>query len=528
MAQDLSQTIQQGLAQTLTDLLGIDTKYKETTTVDKRDIQNSQLLEVNAEFKFDKLTSMFQFFIPAKSASLIFNTMLGAPDDEILHTVDDDTADAMGEFISNVSGSLVTAFNAQEIGDLGQSKFNIQHKEILEGSSIENIENMFRFLIDLDDLAIELFIHFEEAFLPFIEEITKSETTYYPEENIPSVEEEEIDDSPVESEAAEETTSNETLNENEIKIQDNSMEDIKQTNEQSVESTDDSTNENENEKQEDDQSSKKSKKTKLIIIIASSVLAIILLIIVSLFLFGEEKEEEAPPKIEQSSEENGTKKQDELKITQTKTLKKVNFNIKDIDIARLNERLAPLTKYNVLTKEQLELQKKEKEEQIQNLEKEFIEFAKQNKEEPIVLPQDKPQENLKEIVHKNNIDTKTVANTPKETEALSKDLQSKKQNNQVVISNKSSESTTPKELLFITTHNIKYKLFKTLIPKSNSKTARISICTDNTGKTTIFIGPLETEDILNNVDQLIQNSNQNISTTKENYSMEEYRKRCNF
>ena len=72
--------------------------------------------------------------------------------------------------------------NAENFEELGQSKFNIRHKEIVDGNTIENIENNFRFLIDIDGEEVVIFTQFEENFLPFIQELTNVEPTYHPEE----------------------------------------------------------------------------------------------------------------------------------------------------------------------------------------------------------------------------------------------------------------------------------------------------------------------------------------------------------
>ena len=535
MAQDLSQTIQEGLAQTLTDLLGIDARFEETTQVDRRDLKESQLLEVNAEFEFDKLVTTIKFMIPATSASIIFNTMMGAADSDIAKVIDDDTTDAMGEFVSNVSGSLVTAFNAKEIAELGNAKFHIQHKEIIDGASIENVDNSYRFLIDLNDQPILIFINFKEEFLPFIEEITKTEPTPYPEEETPEVPEEEIE------KIEEKTPEVSEVPEEEIVSNEPTIKNVPKEEESSDTKEDEPL---------DEESEKKSKKMKLLIIILASLIGLIIIIFLIILLMGSSDEEEME-KTEEKKEmvknkQEEIKKVPEITIETTKTLKKIDFNIKDIDIGRLNSRLATLTKYEILTKEELEKQKQEENKRLARLKKEeeLKEFAKLNKEEPIKLPT-KPIKEKKTTTHKKEqkepvtIDQeKKEKTTPitliseqpimeKETikESSIKENTNKKPNKEVAIE---KETPQPKKLLFVLTNSIKYNLFKSLVTQLNASSARISMCNDTEGRTTILIGPFKNLDEQMQMDELIKNSNENIITTLSELSQEEFNQRCDF
>lgn len=512
MAQDLSQTIQEGLAQTLTDLLGVDAKFLETTKVDRRDIQSIQLLQVNAEFEYDKITTIFKFMIPAPTASIIFNTMMGASDFEISNTIDDDTSDAMGEFISNVSGSLVTAFNAQDIEELGKAKFNIQHKEIIEGSSIESIETLFRFLINLDENPLTIFTEFSEDFLPFISEIAASEPTYYPEEELPSPQETPTEISPQEDSSLE--TEDPSIS--------NDAPDEQEQNDQSKD------NEDTEEEIVDEQEQKKSKKMKLLIIILSSLIGLVIIVFLAILLLSTpdeeelEKQEEVKSEMSENNEEKTEEpKQEEITIKATKTLKKIDFKMNDIDIGRLNSKLATLTKYEILTKEELELQKKEEEKRLLRLKKEeeLKEFAKRNKEEPVAIKQteqNKPTLNSK---------TDTVSSQNLQQQTMKKN---ENENTQRVMQPTTTINSSPQKLLFVFTNSIKYTLFKSLIPQTNSNSARISMCNDKDGRTTILIGPFETTEQQVKMDQLIKNSKNNISTTLDSISQEAFNQRCDF
>jgi len=485
MASDLSKLIPENLSITLGALLAKDTKLVECTKVDERDFEHSELLRVDVEFVFDKLTTLLSYYIPAKSASKIFNIMMGAPENDILSKIDDDTADAMAEFISNTCGGLVTELNSVQFEDLGKSKFNIKHKEILNGNSIESVENIYRFLIDIDGVDSLVFTKFDENFNKFITELTNSKLTYYPE----------IVPEEIEEEIIEEKEEKEEEEKNDLPIEETSKE----------ESNDNS----------------KNKKFKMIIIIVSALIVTTIITGIIMYMSGMFE----PKPIEKPKDTNSTKiKKNEMEVVQYKTLKKIDFKMSDINTQRLNSKLELLTKYQILTQEELESQAQEEKERIIQLKKEqeLIEFAKRNKEEPLILKEKEEvnkDSNIKESVKKeipivSNTTPNLIETTPKaDTSTTIKDKK---------------ETITDDKLKFVIANSLKYKLFKELVLQTNSLQARISICNNDSGKTQIFIGPFETEELQVKMNMLIKEADASVETLISNITTEEFDSRCNF
>lgn len=487
MATDLSQIIQDGLGSTLTGLLGKDTTFNEITKVDIRDINRFELLQVNSEFAFEKLTSLFEFFIPASSASIIFNTMMSAEDYDISATIDDDTADAIGEFVSNLCGSLVTAFNAENVEELGSSKFNIQHKEVLQGNSIENVDNFFRFSLNIEETPILIFIKFHDEFLPFIANIANSEVTFYPAEE------------PKEEE-----------NEPEEEIEEKQQEAPEEEKQEELEET----------KPESKVNKLLTKRNK--IILGTLVGVIVLLILFSMLFSTEEPPmQETNTSKEKPLENNQTKP---VEITPYKTLKKIDFSIKDIDIERLNNRLSTLTKYQVLSEQEIEEQKLADNLRLEKLQKEreLIAFAKANKEEPIDLP-------IQEANETQELNTTEMTTNVIDKEQIQERNETTPQE-VVVQTEEIVEKSAPEQmsLYYLSTYSIKYNLYKNLIQKNNSANTRISICNDKDGKTSIFIGPFQTDIEQMKMKTLIEKANTSIDTTLLQMTQEEFDQKCNF
>lgn len=488
MASDLSKIIQDSITLTLNGLLAKDAKILQITKAHIKDLENLQLLKIQSVFDFSNFSSEFSFLVTAKSSSLIFNTMMGSPITELSEEIDDDAEDAIGEFISNTSGTLTTAINGEELDDIGQTKFNIAHKEIISGDSIVNLDNTYRFKIDLEDNELIIFITFDEAILPFISDISTSEITFH----------EEI--TPVKEEMEEEQEEN-TIKETETQPKDD---------EKKEEILED--------KIEDDP---KNKKLKTIVIIVASLLGIIVMSFLVMYFMGLFDPE---PIVEKKEDSNTTKiinQKNQIDVIKYTTLKKVNFNVSDIDKDRLNNKLTELTKYKVLNKEELEAQKLAEKNRLFELEreKELLEFSKKNHEEELF--------EKKEIEQPRVIDKKTKFNKESFSTEENKNIELP----QTPDTSINEEKINPKEkvstLNYVITNSLKYSLFKSLVQETTTKQARISICNNVSGRTTIYIGPFESQILQNTMIELITQNNSNIDAKSANITEEEFNNRCN-
>lgn len=502
MASDLSKLIQDSFTLTLNGLLAKDAKILEITKAHVKDVQDLQLLKVQSVFDFSNFSSEFSFIIPANSCSLIFNTMMGSPITELSEEIDDDAEDAIGEFVSNTSGSLTTAINGEELEDIGQTKFNIPHKEIIQGNDLNDLENVYRFQIDLEDNELIIFILFDDIILPYITEITSVDITHHEEDKEP--EEEIIEEETPSTEEKSEVPEGKPIETKEIEKSDE--EDGKET---TVDP--------------------KTKKLKLIIIIVGSLLGLVIISFVIMYFMGIFDPE---PIIEKPKDMNATKMakiEDDIKVIEYTTLKKVLFKPSDIDKNRLNNKLTTLTKYKVLNNEELEAQKLAEKNRLFELEreKELLEFSKNNHEEALFEKKelDQPRMVDKKTKFKEEIFQKEVNTTLKMKTATHEIVQEA----EVVDSslNSAMHEIVDNTLNYVVTQSLKYSLFKKLVQKTKTNQARISICNNSNGKTTIYIGPFETKELQNKMISLINEENNQIDVSAENITEVEFNTRCN-
>ena len=503
MASDLSKFIQDGLCSTLTALLSKDAELKETTKVHEKDITDIQILKIDSTFEFANITSTWSFIIPAYSASYIYNAMLGDTSDPV-DEIDEDITDAINEFISNVSGGLSTIINGSDLEDLGTVKSITSLDRVIEKNQIEVTDNMFKLLINLGGVDINIFIRFDNVIMPFIESINSSETTFYPEENL--LEEIEVDSSEIENL---ESSSNETIEEENKELENSESKndelENKNTDDDSKEESNLSKDKDEIEPTEEEQKSNKLKKLIIIIggLVAFTITTGIVMNFMGMF--------DPVPIIKKDN--NSTKiikNKDNIDIVKYQNKNHIKFSPSKINIKRLNARLEELTKYEVLTAKDIEEQKNRQKERLANLEKEamLIKFSKLNKEEQIIP----------KIVKKEKLNSDTNITIKNET-VQEKIIQEETVKSEIVEENK---------LKFILVHSLKYKLFKKMILKTNTKNARISICKDIDGRTAVYIGPFENEKSQTQMITLIQEKQPNLKIDLSNITQEEFNSRCNF
>jgi|GEM_PF-2138419 len=512
MASDLSKLIQDGLCSTLTALLSKDAELKETTKVHENDLLDIQTLKIDSTFEFANITSTWSFIIPANSASYIFNAMLGDTSDPV-DEIDDDITDAIHEFISNVSGGLSTIINGSDLEDLGSVKSSTLLDGVIEKNQIEEIDNMFKLLIDLDGFDITIFVTFDKVIIPFIDAINKSEISFYPDEDI--LEEMDIDNTEIENlELSEDKIVSDDTKELENSTNEDSQlenknddNDKNSKEESSNEKSDTSEDIEEVELSEDEQKTKKLKK--LVIIIAG---LIAFTIITGLVMYFMGMFDPVPIEKKDMNETKIVKNKDNVDIVKYQNKNIIKFSPSKINTKRLNARLEELTKYEVLSPKEIEEQNSAQKERLASLEKEamLIEFSKLNKEEKISPKVDKEEEkqnldkNITVVVKEENLVQETVKN-----EIIPK----------IVEDNK---------LKFILVHSLKYKLFKEMILQTDTKKARISICKDTNGRTAVYIGPFENENSQTQMIKLIQEKQSDLKINVSNITQEEFNTRCNF
>ncbi|MEA1915871.1 MAG: FliM/FliN family flagellar motor switch protein [Campylobacterota bacterium] len=176
MASDLSQILQDELANTLEQLLSKTTKVTSVELYDGEGCVSEQCIEVKSKFDFTNVSSTWEFFIPTVAATKFEYFMLGGMGD-LKENIDDEIADAVNEIVSNISGSISTSVNAQGFADLGNVKFEVLGNEIVEIDVLKSTANLYKITLDMDGEKILVFIAFSDDILPYLLAISGVESS---------------------------------------------------------------------------------------------------------------------------------------------------------------------------------------------------------------------------------------------------------------------------------------------------------------------------------------------------------------
>lgn len=176
MASDLSQILKDEIANTLEQLLSKKTTVVEALLHDGEGCTSEQCIVVDAKFEFANISTVWKFFIPTKAATKFEYFMLGGMGD-LKDNIDDEIADAVNEIVSNISGSICTSVNAQGFADLGNVKFEILGNEISEANILKATPNLYKFVLEMDDEKLLVFVSFEDEFLQYFASITGVEAS---------------------------------------------------------------------------------------------------------------------------------------------------------------------------------------------------------------------------------------------------------------------------------------------------------------------------------------------------------------
>lgn len=179
MASDLSQILKDEIANTLEQLLSKKTTVVEALLHDGEGCTSEQCIVVDAKFEFTNISTVWKFFIPTKAATKFEYFMLGGMGD-LKDNIDDEIADAVNEIVSNISGSISTSVNAQGFADLGNVKFEILGNEISEASVLKATPNLYKFVLEMEDEKLLIFLSFEDEFLQYFASITGVEASSEP------------------------------------------------------------------------------------------------------------------------------------------------------------------------------------------------------------------------------------------------------------------------------------------------------------------------------------------------------------
>ncbi|MEA3497773.1 MAG: FliM/FliN family flagellar motor switch protein [Campylobacterota bacterium] len=171
MASDLSNIIKSEIVSTLESLLSVTGNIDEVTLVNSEELGDEQCIKVESNFEFSGISSIWNFYIPTVTGTKFEYLMLGGISD-LKDSIDDEIVDAVKEIVSTISGSITTSVNAQGFDDVSGMKFSLTNSSIVQCSEESSTNNLYKFVVSLNDETLSIFIDFDEKSLPFVELFT--------------------------------------------------------------------------------------------------------------------------------------------------------------------------------------------------------------------------------------------------------------------------------------------------------------------------------------------------------------------
>ena len=512
MATDLTVQLKEIFASTIETSLSSIVEVEDVSKAASTSIKSKQLILVDVIYTFSDKQIDLRYVVDLPLVSLMFHSMM-FEEYKLEENIDNDMLDAVKELISQVSGALETAINAENYGDINEVKFSLKEAQIYSEKTYVKIGELFKFNLNINSKPFSLFMDINEETLGYFDEL-KALPDAPPEEEI-----EESQDSEATEDSSENTTKEEKIEESSQNEDFDVVPDSEVTQEQESQTAQkenqaednkedlspkdedqggDETTDSEDTEEEVD---KKNKKLKLIVIILGSLIGVIIIITIVLYFMGVFDEPEI------TEDQNATKpkiSKEELIISELHN-KYIDFNMDMISDKRLNKKLALLTKYEILEEDIVKIYQAREKERLHQLKiSKLEEFAQKNKEESLFKATITKDNNASKVSRFSDSNIKQT-NTQEDDQFLNETL------------------------TFIKVDPIEYKNFKTIITAEKTKTTSISMCKDENGKVNIFVGPmyinLETNNIIKAVKKKYKGTT-SIGLTQ--MTRKEFNTMCNF
>ena len=170
MASDISSIIQSELVNTFESLLSLESKIHNVVKIGIKDVEDNQHIKIDTTVSFSGNSSSFIIYLPTLISTKFEYFMLGGIGD-IKSSIDDEIVDACKEIIATIGGGLSTTINAQGFDDISSFAFTLNDSSLIESSTIDDDENLYKFNIAFNSDDVNLLIKFDEVLLPYIDTI---------------------------------------------------------------------------------------------------------------------------------------------------------------------------------------------------------------------------------------------------------------------------------------------------------------------------------------------------------------------
>jgi len=171
LASDISNIIKSEISSTIESLLSVSATIDEVVLFSGSDSSTQKCIKTTTDFEFSGKNSSWDYYIPTATGAKFEYLMLGGATD-LKDTLDDEIEDAAKEIVSTISGSITTSVNAQGFDDVSGMKFKLGNTEVVDCSVASSSQEVYRFVLKVNDENLDLFIGFDSNILSNLSIIT--------------------------------------------------------------------------------------------------------------------------------------------------------------------------------------------------------------------------------------------------------------------------------------------------------------------------------------------------------------------
>jgi len=171
LASDISNIIKSEISSTIESLLSVSATIDEVVLFSGSDSSTQKCIKTTTDFEFSGKNSSWDYYIPTATGAKFEYLMLGGATD-LKDTLDDEIEDAAKEIVSTISGSITTSVNAQGFDDISGMKFKLGNTEVVDCSVASSSQEVYRFVLKVNDENLDLFIGFDSNILSNLSIIT--------------------------------------------------------------------------------------------------------------------------------------------------------------------------------------------------------------------------------------------------------------------------------------------------------------------------------------------------------------------
>lgn len=113
----------------------------------------------------------WQILLPSKTISFIINQITSNYDQNLDNTIDKDSIKTIVNLVNNILNRFIENINHIKHKELYPAQYSIIKNEIIEHTSVINTDNLYKFIMFVEDQELDIYINFDESSMKFFRQV---------------------------------------------------------------------------------------------------------------------------------------------------------------------------------------------------------------------------------------------------------------------------------------------------------------------------------------------------------------------